>query len=545
MLLYNTLKTSILGKYRCTFLCLLYLLIITFLGGDHLFSITTIVAMFSSFSILVILNILSKFKYSFLFTILLIIIVSFDAFFSLSYNTYITLPILSSVFDTDMNEATEAFGQYSMRIVLIIIITSFLVIKAQKELTFFPFSKLKSSLCLIVYFVLFIPIVAGYKLDKNKKEDANHFHRIDPILAAEPLVKAVFPVVYGDVFTYGVYKYEKYRIEEYIKNIRILPNDIALDESRRKPAKIYFVIGETARRDHFSLYGYNVKTTPFLDSLYNLESVDFNFYQGLAPAPITREALRIVLSFASPLDASSLFEYKNVVELAKDAGYETLWISNQDAVGVSDGYVGFISSCADFRSFRDRMDENGKPEDLNLVEILKMKHLPDKNQMFFINLMGSHASYDARYDSIDRMSIEGEGITVDYDRSIHHTDRVLMELYNVMEKDTSAVLCYFSDHGEVIGKGHILGSQQDYRIPLFVISNDSVIVNADNVMEKYINTKTGCINTTSCIYSVAEIMGYSVPEKYVTKTVSEGEYVLDKDYNPEYIGNIKEGVDKK
>lgn len=55
---------------------------------------------------------------------------------------------------------------------------------------------------------------------------------------------------------------------------------------------------------------------------------------------------------------------------------------------------------------------------------------------------------------MDVESIEGDDVVVDYNRTIHHTDRVLEALYNTVKDDKSSVIAYFSDHGEIIGKGH-------------------------------------------------------------------------------------------
>jgi len=526
-----------LKKYKFTILLLLFLFLITCLVSERRINLTLIVALFSSITILFLQNVLGKTRYTFPITLILILVLSFDAFFAFVYKSYLTVFILGSIFETDYVEAKEAIGLFAFLVILIIGITSFLVIFSQKELKKnSPFSIKISLLVLLFYFVFIIPSATYIKLKRDNI--ARNYMSLDPLLTIENTLKTVIPVFYGDFSTFCVYQYRKWELRSFINHKHSLPEGVVFNKSKEQPEKIYIVIGETARRDHMSLYGYNINTTPFLDSLYQTKSIDFRFYNGIAPAPLTSEALRIILSFASPLHGEPFYTNKNSVELARDAGYTTYWISNHDKIALGDGYVGSISSRSDFTSFRDRF-HNGRLEDMNLLGQVSANLKKEVNQLFFIHLIGSHNTYKERYDAIDEKSIPGAGIVTDYDRSIHHTDRVLREIYRIMENDTSSVILYFSDHGEVIGKGHSMGWQQDYCVPFLLISNDTTIVNSDYIIDKYVDDKTNLINTSSTIYILSEILGYQVADELIKKSKSDGKYVLNKVYLPEKYSNIK------
>ncbi|NDW08815.1 sulfatase-like hydrolase/transferase [Dysgonomonas sp. 520] len=526
-----------LTKYKYTILLLIYFCIIAVLAGEKRICQTTIVAGISSLSLFFIVNILAKTRYSLPFTIIFILIISLDAFFAFNYQTYITLFLLSSMLETDIVEAKETLGLFVISVVVILMVTSFLVFKSQQELRNRALSRRKSALILSIYIIIIIPFVGFVKLKSDDKTDG--LFKLNVVLTIEKSLKNITPVFYGDFLTFGAYQHEMWKLKDYVHTNRTLPEGISFEQTKKQPQKIYLIVGETARRDHYSLYGYPVKTTPFLDSLYHTKTVDFNFYQGVAPAPLTREAVKLVLSFASPTNVQTFFDYKNVVEIAKDAGYETNWISNQDKVGIGDGYVGSIGANADKRSFRDMMVE-GQLEDLNLIKILKKWHKPNEKQFFVIHLVGSHHDYNTRYDEIDKNSIPGDDIVADYDRSIHHTDRVFREIYGVMKDDlSSSVIYYISDHGEVIGKGHAFGWQQDYRVPVFAISNNTDVVNTDSIIGKYVDQESQLINTSSSIYILSEILGYKIPQSAVDKSIVDGRYVLDKDFKPEMFVNIK------
>ncbi|MFV0467632.1 MAG: phosphoethanolamine transferase, partial [Dysgonomonas sp.] len=474
-------------------------------------------------------------------SIFIIIIISFDAFFAFVYQSKITMFILSSIFETNLIEAKEAISQIVVVVVLILSVTGFLIIAAQRELKKCNISRKRSALILLIYFVVVIPPLAAVKTKKDIATLPALFEA-DPLLTVESSTKNIMPVFYGDLFTFGTYQYQMLQMKSFVHKERVLPKGIVFDSATVQPQKIYFIIGETARRDHFSLYGYPVKTTPFLDSLNQDRSVDFSYYKGVAPAPLTREALRIILSFASISDPKPFFEQKNIIELAREAGYETNWISNQDRVSVGDGYIGFVGSRSDYVSFR-AITTQGKLDDLNLVDIVKKRYKPDKKQFFVIHLIGSHHLYEERYDDVDRQSIQGNDIVADFDRSIHHTDRVFREVYHLAQKDPSAVIYYFSDHGEIIGKGHAMGWLQDYLAPVFAISTDTTIVNTKPLIEKYVDRETSLINTSSTIYIMSEILGYKVPQNYVDMSIADGKFVLDKDFRPILFSKVKKAVE--
>lgn len=530
-------KKDFLNNSKYTISFLIILLFITFLTSERRINPTLVVAMISSLSIFFVQNILAKLKYTFWVTIVLIIILSFDVFFALVYRTYLTIFIIGSIFETDHIEAYEALAKFVIIAVIIIAAVSFFTIYSQKELKRnSPVSWKVSLLILLSYFIVVIPTATYIKL---KRDNVSHnYISLDPLLTTESMLKTIIPVFYGDFSTFCTYQYRKWQLNTFLKQKRTLHKELIENKEKKLPENFFFVIGETARRDHMSLYGYSVKTTPFLDSLYQTKSIDFNFYNGVAPAPLTREALRIVLSFASPLDETPFYTDQNIVELTQGAGYTAYWISNHDKIALGDGYIGYISSKADFTSFRDRL-HNGRLEDLNLLELVSMKLEKGKKQIFFIHLIGSHSGYDQRCDSIDQKAITGQGVVTDYDRSIFHTDRVLKGIYSLMKTDSSAVALYFSDHGEVIGKGHSMGWLQDYTVPFLVMSNDTTILNSEKVVNKYIDEETNLINTSSIIYIMSEILGYKISEKLVEKSKNDGKYVLNKVYLPEEFRYIK------
>ena len=91
------------------------------------------------------------------------------------------------------------------------------------------------------------------------------------------------------------------------------------------------VIGESARRDSWSVYGYGRATTPYLDSIKPELTL---FSNAVADANLTVFAVPMLLTGQAPEQYDLSAVRGNLVDLAKEAGYSTSWLMNQD-VGIS------------------------------------------------------------------------------------------------------------------------------------------------------------------------------------------------------------------
>ena len=274
-------------------------------------------------------------------------------------------------------------------------------------------------------------------------------------------------------------------------------------------------MGEAQWSNHMSIYGYHLKTTPFLDSLYQTSDHRLTVYHDVfAPASITRDVFRLLLTFATPQQSSPFFTHKNLFEMAYDAGYQTLWITNQDLRGgLHESYAAMIARSSNIYRLNDWMLDRKLPEDLQLIPIVKEYNRPDK-QFYFINLMGSHATYSNMYDDIDKEHIPGSGVISDYDRSIHHTDRFMREFYKIIKKDTSSVFVYLSDHGEIpaqSGHGFLGKGSSQFEVPFLIINQSKI--NIDDLVNKYRIPENNKLNSLSVIYILSELMGYSISDK--------------------------------
>jgi len=521
-------------EYKFTLLSMIYIGLVAFLPIRFAPSVPMALHVVSFFFLL---HILAKTKYTLPLTLILAYILTFNAYFSFVLGTDVSLEVMASIFETHAAEATSMLKKIWLPAILAFGFTTALLILAEKELKETKLSRKYSIIALLVYLLVILPVIC-YK--RIKYEYQEELFTEFPVRVGQDKVNMYAPILYGNIATIMAYQEEMNLLRKFADQTdKKLPDGIVYSDTVQAPQKIYLVIGESAYRNHLSLYGYPVKTTPFLDSLSHAEPPVMKYYNGIAAAPFTRNVLRMAMSFASPRDMTPFYEEKTLVNLADDAGYETYWISNQGKSGIQDTYLGYLAAGTKEAVFT----QGGylANDDFDLIPLLKGVHKDGQKQFFVIHLVGSHNDYSDRYDAVDAEAIPGDKSLVnEYDRSIHHTDRVLREIYKVMQQDSTAVFFHFSDHGEILGKGHgpWKNGVAQFDIPLLTINRNAPAI--DNVMDKYLDPQTKLISNSSTIYILAEMMGYTIPQKYVIQSIEDGRYVrhADQSYSP--YADVKE-----
>jgi len=532
---YITKTGKFIWKYKFTLLVLVYLGLIAFIPIKFAFSIPMLLMVIS---LLFLLNILAKTKYTFLLTFLLAFILTFNAYFAFMLKSDVSMEIMASIFETHIAEAVSMLkGGVLLGGLAGLVITTILLYLSEKELKDSKLTIKVSVIYLLGYLFMFLPYIC-YKRIKWMEEEV--LFTEEPVRVIQDKVNLYAPILYGNIWTIVAYQVEMSKLRKFAdQSNKTLPEGITLNNTIPTPEKIYLVIGESAYRKHWSLYGYPVKTTPFVDSLSRIEPKQLNSYNGIAAAPFTRNVLRMALSFASPTDLDPFYTQKTLLNLAHDTGYETFWISNQGASGIQDSYLGYIAAGADKTLF----SKGGylANDDFILIPILEEEYIKGKKQFFIIHLVGSHNNYVDRYDAKDKEAIPGENSLINhYDRSIHHTDRVLEKIYNVMQQDSTALFFHFSDHGEIIGRGHgpWKNGIAQFDIPLVTINKNAGRI--QEIMHKYQEPEKGSINNSSTIFILAEMMGYNIPQKYVDKAIDDGQYVRHADQSYSRYLDVKE-----
>lgn len=267
--------------------------------------------------------------------------------------------------------------------------------------------------------------------------------------------------------------------ENYREASRDFKFDARSEHSATAPEVYVMVVGETARAHNFSLYGYPRNTNPLLFKTPGIKA----FPNVTTQSNTTHKSVPMLLSAASAEDFERLFHEKGILAAFKEAGFHTVFISNQLP---NHSFIDFLGEQADeyyFLKKEDASQGNHYDEDLlqKLDEILPLAdasssaHYHYRYRKLFVVLhsYGSHFNYQERYprsfayfkpDSKSEAKPENRRDLLNaYDNTIRYTDYILHGIIERLQKwegvqtktdgvydqPTSAML-YTSDHGENI-----------------------------------------------------------------------------------------------
>lgn len=509
-------------QFKFTIITVLYFCIITFFQIGHLKVFWYPINILNAISLLLYLFLFGRGRFRYFFLIIFSVLLTLDAYYAFFFHRGVSIGIIASIFETTSAEAKGVMKVLFPGSLVLLSITTFLILLSANELGKLKMRRKYGVILLAVYLFVGIP---GYMfLYTNYSPKYQEWFKDAPVLTFQEITTRQSSLLYGTLSSIAAYYYERREVQRYSEDWeRSLPDGISLNQ-HGTPQKIYFIVGESQWRKHMSIYGYPIKTTPFLDSLYQV-SDDITIYRNFfSPACITRDALRILLSFATPQKSSFFYIYKNLFELANDAGYKTLWMTSQDAVhsGLHDSYASKLVPSSN-------VYHHNRGNDLQLVSIVKREKLPDMKQFYFINLYGSHTNY-TNYDDTDKAHISDNGIIADYDRTIHHTDRFMRNFYKMIENDSSSVVVYISDHGEILelkGHGFLGKGSSQFEVPLLTINHSNIPI--DSLVNKYIVPGKDRINTLIVTYILLELMGYTISDEQIDFIRQQSNYVYHVD----------------
>lgn len=230
----------------------------------------------------------------------------------------------------------------------------------------------------------------------------------------------------------------------------------AIDSRPGEAPEVYvLVIGETSRADNWQLAGYDRPTNPRLSRRPGLV-----FYKRtLSESNTTHKSVPLMMS---PLTAGSfgdsIYRSRGIIDAFNEAGYRTLWISNQQRNG---SLIDFFGERADSHIFLK--DDDREHFDMEIVPYLRAALVsPGVGKLFAVlHTYGSHFNYKERYPaafsrftpepSVEASAANRPGLINAYDNTILYTDAVLDSIIATLESTgIPAALFYTSDHGEDI-----------------------------------------------------------------------------------------------
>lgn len=262
-----------------------------------------------------------------------------------------------------------------------------------------------------------------------------------------------------------------------------------------KAETIVLVIGESMNRDNMSLYGYSRKTTPLLEDAVKNKEMRF-IPESWSVDSSTVAAFQSMFTFPMGTGNDSK---GNLFAFFKHAGWNIVWISNQDDLAIKSEYASWSNS-SNFLNHTSGRSTSSLDEKVlaPLEESLKNSH---GKTLIVVHLLGIHPSYSLRAPSGQKISWNQDSDEVakhlndankslqvkiarnQYDRAMAYQDQIIYSTLELTEKnsqDKPVMWAYLSDHGNETGDtldrtGHSSGTLSGYKVPfLFWMSKDFV-----------------------------------------------------------------------
>ena len=275
------------------------------------------------------------------------------------------------------------------------------------------------------------------------------------------------------------------------ENASIPPLVNLQDAHAGQPATLVLVIGESTNRQRMSLYGYPRETTPELDALRDQLQV---FDNVVTPRPYTIEALQQVLTFADQEHPERYLTTPSVINLMKQAGYKTYWITNQQTMTKRNTMLTTFSEQADEQVYlNNNREQNARQYDGDvLAPFAKVLADATPRKFIVVHLLGTHMSYQYRYPpEFERFTGRNgapDNVTDDqlptynsYDNAVLYNDHVVASLIKDLSgAQANSMLLYLSDHGEavfdapkpdVLGRNEAAPTSPMYTVPFIVWSS--------------------------------------------------------------------------
>ncbi len=394
--------------------------------------------------------------------------------------------VLFIIFESNFNESKEFLESYfrfwMLPALIVYSLIPWIIWKYLKPLT--PSKPQQIYLTLSLLFIVGWPGI-NQLLIKHEKFDSALDKQINRMEPAAP-----WQLVMG----YIKYKKTLADIEKHLLANEKLPPIAGLYSKNADHSNtLVLVIGESTNRQRMSLYGYPRKTTPRLDAIKDELLVFDNIY---SPRPYTIETLQQVLTFADQQNPDLYLRKPTLINIMKQAGYKTYWITNQQTQTKRNTILTTFSKQADEQIYlnNNRMQDSSQYDGKVIEPFKKILNDSTEKKFIVIHLLGTHRKYHYRFPEefalfkgnsdlpkwLNKRQIEEYN---DYDNAVLYNDFVVSNIVNEFKASKDhGLLIYFSDHGEEVydnaakpfaGRNEGAPTSAMYTVPFIVWRSDS------------------------------------------------------------------------
>ncbi|GKX60934.1 phosphoethanolamine transferase CptA [Leminorella grimontii] len=317
------------------------------------------------------------------------------------------------------------------------------------------------------------------------------------------------------------------------------------DSTGEAPRTLVLVIGESTQRGHMSLYGYPRETTPELDALHKADPNLTVFNDVVTSRPYTIEILQQALTFADEQHPDEYLTKPSLMNMMKQAGYKTFWITNQQTMTKRNTMLTVFSKQTDVQYYMNQQrTQSAREYDTNVLEPFKeVLADPAPKKFIIVHLLGTHLNYKYRYPE-DWGKFDGKtehapaGLSDDrlesyndYDNANLFNDHVVASLIkDYKATDPNGFLLYFSDHGEEVydtpphdiqGRNEKQPTRHMYTVPFIVWTSPAWQAAHPRDLKGYVDRK---YSSAQLIHTWSDLAGLSYEGYDATRSLTSPEF---------------------
>ena len=391
-------------------------------------------------------------------TSIILIASAFAAYFMDNYAIMIDKGMIRNAMLTDVTEATELFNFKLLITVLALgVIPSYLLFKTKINYKTWPIGLFHKLLVMTITIgVLVGTLYSNYQqISFFGRENREIRYLINPsnyILSLKSIA--------SNSISSGITEVKPIGIDAKTR-LRASVND--------KPKVVVVVLGETVRAMNFSLNGYARNTNPLMaQELSQGNIINFSNVDSCGTATAVSVPCMFSQFARNDFNYSKGKEYENLLDVAKYAGFEVLWLDNN---------TGCQGTClrVKYSSVANSKDpefcNNG-----NCFDEILLDDLPNiiskttSNKLIVLHQNGNHGpTYSKRYpkkfkkftpvcETNQLIKCTNEEIVNAYDNAILYTDYFLSKTIKILIKSSDkneTSMVYISDHGESLGENNL------------------------------------------------------------------------------------------
>lgn len=346
------------------------------------------------------------------------------------------------------------------------------------------------------------------------------------------------------------------------QNAALPPLQNLKDSSGDAPRTLVLVLGESTTREHMHLYGYDRDTTPNLDALAAHDKGLTVFRNVVSPRPYTIEVMQQILTFGDQQHPDRFLTDPSLINLMKQAGYKTFWITNQQTMTKRNTMLTTFSQQTDVPVYlNNQRNQNASQYDSVVLEPFdKALRDPADKKLIIVHLLGTHMDYRYRYPAQFDHFKDATGAPAAlapeqvrtynfYDNAVRYNDFVVSDLIKRYSASTpNGFLLYLSDHGEDVyssGNHNRLGRNEAnptrpmYTIPFLLWTSPSWQATHPRDLQAMVNRP---YSSAHLIHTLSDLAGLSYDRYEPAKSLVNDSFTA----SPRWIGDpyAKNGLHK-